>query len=289
LLLHLTVLVWGFTAILGRLISVSAPVLVSYRLLIVIVVMAALAKIKGQPFVQSPSAIARMLAAGAFVGLHWLLFYGCIKYAGIAVAVLCLSANTLFTALFEPVVFKSRVSKTQLLFGFLVMLGVSFLVRFETHADFTGLFMGIFSALFSAAFGSMNGRLAREVPAEVMTTIELSMALIVTGLSMVFGFADMVWPTQLSVSDIAWIFVLAIGCTVLPWLWSLRILQTLRPYALSLAVSLEPVYAMGIAWFLFPDAERLTWKFYLGTVILLLAVTANTLLKSKAEPDSASV
>ncbi len=275
-LMHLTVFVWGFTAILGRLISLSAIPLVFYRLIIVITVMPLVILWRRIPMRVSWAELRTFSFVGALVALHWLLFYGCIKYAGVAVAVLCLSTITFFTALFEPLVFKRRFSVSELVIGFGVMLGVSFLVKVETNTDFTGLLMGLGSALFSAAFGVLNGKLARQTRGEVMTFWELSAATVVTALFFVIKPETFVSPFALSAVDGGLLLALGIGCTVLPWLWSLRVLQTLAPYALALAVSLETVYAMGLAWFFFPDAEQLTWRFYAGCAVLLVLVAFNT-------------
>jgi drug/metabolite transporter (DMT)-like permease len=273
-LMHLTVFVWGFTAILGRLISLSAIPLVFYRLVVVIAVMPLVIWWRRLPMRIDFATLRRFAVVGALVALHWLLFYGCIKYAGVAVAVLCLSTITFFTALLEPLVFKRRASSSELLIGFGVMLGVSFLVKVETNTDFMGLAMGLGSALFSSAFGALNGKLAREVRGEVMTFYELSAALVVTAAFFLIQPERFVSPFALSGADVGLLLLLGIGCTVLPWLWNLRVLQT--PYALALAVSLEPVYSMGLAWFFFPDAEQLTWRFYAGCGVLLALVAFNT-------------
>lgn len=275
-LMHLTVFVWGFTAILGRLISLSAIPLVWYRLLVVLAVMPVIIWWRGLPMRVPWPQLRSFGVAGTLVALHWLLFYGCIKHAGVAVAVLCLSTITFFTALIEPVVFKRRPVMSELLIGFGVMVGVGFLVKVETNTDFTGLMMGLGSALFSSAFGTLNGKLARESRGEVMTLYELSAATVVTTLFFVIQPGTFVSPLALSAMDGALLLLLGVGCTVLPWMWSLRVLQTLAPYAMALAVSLEPAYAMGLAWFLFPDAEQLTWRFYLGVVVLLGLVVLNT-------------
>lgn len=275
-LMHLTVFVWGFTAILGRLISLSAIPLVWYRLLVVLAVMPFIIWWRGLPL-RVPFVQLRSFAlAGTLVALHWLLFYGCIKHAGVAVAVLCLSTITFFTALLEPLVFKRRAVVSELLIGFGVMIGVGFLVKVETNTDFAGLLMGLGSALFSSAFGTLNGKLARESRGEVMTLYELSAAAVVTTLFFVLQPGTFVSPASLSGTDGVLLLVLGVGCTVLPWMWSLRVLQTLAPYAMALAVSLEPVYAMVLAWFIFPGAEQLTWRFYVGVVVLLGLVVLNT-------------
>jgi drug/metabolite transporter (DMT)-like permease len=221
----------------------------------------------------------RFALVGGLVALHWLLFYGCIKYAGVAVAVLYLSTITLFTALFEPLVFRRAFSPIEVLVGLFVVAGVSLLVKVEAGADSWGLALGLGSALFSAAFGVLNGQLARETRAEVMTFYELSSALGVTTLFFLVRPGDFVAPTALSGRDAGLLVVLAVGCTVLPWLWSLRVLKTLSPYSLALAVNLEPVYAMVLAYVLFPGSEQLTWRFYGGAAVLVGLVAANTWLK----------
>ncbi|MDP3153980.1 MAG: DMT family transporter [Archangium sp.] len=275
-LMHLTVFVWGFTAILGRLISLSAVPLVWYRLLVVLAVMPVVIWWRGLPMKVPLPQLRSFGVAGTLVALHWLLFYGCIKYAGVAVAVLCLSTITFFTALLEPLVFKRKAVMSELLIGFGVMLGVGFLVKVETSTDFTGLAMGMGSALFSSAFGTLNGKLARESHGEVMTFYELSAAALVTSVFFLLQPGSFVSPMALSMVDAGLLLLLGVGCTVLPWMWSLRVLQTLAPYALALAVSLEPVYAMGLAWFIFPGAEQLTWRFYVGVLVLLSLVVLNT-------------
>lgn len=274
--MHLTVFVWGFTAILGRLISLSAVPLVWYRLLVVLAVMPVVIWWRGLPMKVPLPQLRSFGVAGTLVALHWLLFYGCIKYAGVAVAVLCLSTITFFTALLEPLVFKRKAVMSELLIGFGVMLGVGFLVKVETSTDFTGLAMGMGSALFSSAFGTLNGKLARESHGEVMTFYELSAAALVTSVFFLLQPGSFVSPMALSMVDAGLLLLLGVGCTVLPWMWSLRVLQTLAPYALALAVSLEPVYAMGLAWFIFPGAEQLTWRFYVGVLVLLSLVVLNT-------------
>lgn len=287
-LLHLTVLVWGFTAILGRLISLGALALVWYRLAVVVLVMGPLIAARRLGFRVPRATLWRFAQVGALVALHWLLFYGCIKHAGIGVAVLCLSTVTFFTALLEPLAFGRRASSLELALGALVMGGVSLLVKVETDTDALGLGLGLGSAFFSAAFGVLNGRLAQGARPEVMTFWELLFAFGFVSLSFAARPADFVPPGALSAADAGWLALLGVGCTVLPWLWCLRVLQTLPPYALALGVTLETVYSMALAWVLFPGAEALTWRFYVGGGALVGLVALNTWLKRpRAAPDAA--
>lgn len=284
-LLHFTVFIWGFTAILGRSISISAVPLVWYRVLFVLPIMAGLLAANRLSFRAEARLIRAWLGIGVLVALHWLMFYGCIKYAGVAVAVLCLSSSTFFTALFEPLVFRRRVMVVELLIGAAVVLGVALLVRFETHTNLTGLGLGVGSALFSAAFGTLNGRYAKGQQSQRVTLYELSSALVVTSLFFAVWPGEFVSPLALSLKDLGLLLVLSVVCTVLPWQWSLRVLETLSPYTLALAVSLEPVYSMVLAYFLFPDSEQLTLRFYAGAAMLVVLVLANSRVK-RAAPAS---
>jgi drug/metabolite transporter (DMT)-like permease len=194
LLMHATVFVWGFTAILGRLITLSALPLVWYRIGVVVLVMGGLIAARGLSFRVSAVLARRFAVVGLLVAVHWLLFYGCIKYAGVAVAVLCLSSGTFFTACLEPVIFGRRPTAGELVIGLLVMVGVSLLVKVEAHGDALGLAMGLGSSFFSAWFGTLNGRLTREVHGEVMTFYELAAAWVVTSLVFAWRPYDFVGP-----------------------------------------------------------------------------------------------
>lgn len=279
-LMHVTVFIWGFTAILGRLISLHAITLVFYRLLVVVLAMPVIIAWKRLPLRISGRDLREFSVVGLFVALHWMLFYGAIKHAGVAVAVLCLSTVTFFTACLEPWIFRRRASVRELVVGFGVMLGVSFLVKVETRTDLLGLALGLGSAFFSAAFGVLNGQLARRHRGEVMTFWELAAALVVTGAFLLAKPALFVAPQALSLRDGGLLLGLGLGCTVVPWMLSLKVLQTLTPYALALAVSLEPVYSMVLAYFLFDDAKDLTWRFYAGGLVLVALVTWNTSRKT---------
>lgn len=279
-LLHLTVFIWGFTAILGRLISISAVPLVWYRVVVVLPVMAGVLWWRGLPFRTARRTERAWWGIGVLVALHWLCFYGCIKYAGVAVAVLCLSTITFFTALLEPLVFKRPLLMAELLIGLAAVAGVALLVRFETNATPLGLALGLGSALFSAGFGSLNGRWSQGEPPERVTLHELSAGLVVTSIAFVEW--DFVPPWALSFADAGWLLLLGVVCTVFPWLMSLRILRTLSPYTVALTVTLEPVYSLLLAFVLFRGEEQLTWRFYAGAAALLSLVLVNAWLKRPA-------
>jgi drug/metabolite transporter (DMT)-like permease len=268
---------WGFTAILGKLISIGAIALVWYRIALVVLMMGAVVAWKRLGFGLSRAQALRYLGVGALIAAHWLCFYGCIKYAGVAIAVLCLSSVGFFTALLEPLIFKRPVRRYELVLGLGVVLGVALLVQLEAKTDALGMALGLGSSLFSAAFGTLNGKLTLEDRAERITFFELSFALAVT--SLFFFPSQWISPLALSAADLLWLVLLAVACTVFPWQWSLKVVKTLSPYTVALAVTLEPVYSMLLAFVIFPGTEQLSLRFYLGAAALVALVLANARLK----------
>ncbi len=280
-LLHLTVLVWGLTAILGKLISLTALTLVLYRMGFATVLLAGWAMVRGISLRVPRGDALRLLLTGALVAAHWVCFYACIKVAGISVAVVCLSSGGLITALLNPLILKTPIRVSEVVFGVFAVVGVVLLVNEVPALTPAGLALGLASSLFSAVFGSINGRLTHRFDATVLSTWELATGgTLVLLLTLARGEA-IPMPWQVAGSDWLWLTVLTVVCTVIPWLWSLRVLRTLRPISVMLAVNLEPVYSLVIAWLLFPQSERLSVTFYLGTLVLLAVVGAHSALRAR--------
>lgn len=277
--LHLTVLLWGLTAILGRLISIEAVSLVWYRLVLVIAAMALYMRGTRASFRAAPGLLRWYALAGALIGLHWLCFYGAIKVAGVATAVIGLSTVTFFTAILEPLVFRRPVARHELALGALVMVGASLLAKLEVRASAAGIALALGSAVLAAAFGSLNGSLARKDRAEPMMLYEMLAAAAVTSLVVLARGSSFAAPGSLAPLDVLWLLVLAVVCTVVPQLLVLRILRVLSPFTVSLSVTLEPVYSLIIVVAFFPSAETPSWRFLTGAALLLALVALNAYLK----------
>lgn len=278
-LLHLTVLLWGMTAILGKSIELAAVPLVFYRVAIVTVLMAGLLVQRGIELRVPRRRALELAAAGVLVALHWTLFYGAIKRAGVSVAVLCLSTITFFTAVFEPIFFRRPFRRHELVLGALVVVGVVLLLRLEVRASAVGYATGLGASFFSALFGIWNGSIAQRERAERVTLYELGAAGVACGLASL-ALGDFVAPWSVAARDWALLSVLAVVCTMLPWLWSLRVLRTLSPYTVAISVTLEPVYSLVLAYWLWPTEERLGLRFYAGASLLLGLVVVNGVLKA---------
>lgn len=277
--LQVIVLLWGATAILGRQISISAIPLVWYRLLICVVALVAVVRLRELTLSLPRAKVVRYAGVGAIIGLHWVCFYGTIKVAGIATAVLTLSTVAFFTAIVEPIVFRRRVVVAELVLGALVVVGATALLQLELAVDATGLLLGLGSALFAAVFGVLNGKLAHAEPPERLMLYELAAAAVTVTLCFVPFPETFVAPWTLSGADIAWLVVLGIACTVIPQVWIIHVLRTLSPFTVALTVNLEPVYALILAVIVFPDDVPLTVRFYLGTAFLLALVLVNARLR----------
>lgn len=275
-LLHGIVLLWGCTAILGHQISISAIPLVWYRLAIVVAVLAVFVPARGHALRVPRGAALRYAGVGAVVGVHWLCFYGAIKVAGIATAVLTLSTMAFFTAFLEPIAFRRRLDVRELAIGAAVVAGVALLLQVELHPGSLGLALGLGSALFASTFGVMNGRLAAREPPERLMLYEAGAAFVVVSACFVVVPSQFVTPSG---ADCGWLLVLGVMCTVVPQVLVLHVLRTLSPFTVAVTTNLEPVYTLILAALLFPGDEPLGLRFYLGAAVLLGLVIANGVRK----------
>ena len=265
--LQVIVVLWGCTAILGRQISIRAIPLVWYRLLIVIAVLAVWVPARGISLRVPWRSAARYALVGVFIGTHWLCFYGAIKVAGIATAVISLSTITFFTALVEPIVFRRRVRAGELAIGALVVAAAAALMQVELHVTPAGFALGLGSAVLAAIFGVLNGKLAHAEPPERLMLYELTAATLVVTAFVPWSF---VVPP---LADVGWLAVLAVLCTVIPQVWIIYVLRTLSPFTVAVTVNLEPVYALVLAALLF--LETLSVRFYAAAAVLFALVVVN--------------
>ena len=272
--LQVIVVLWGLTALLGHAISIDAIPLVWYRLLIVVAVLAIYVPARGIAFRIPRQAALRYSLIGAIIGLHWLCFYGAIKVAGIATAVLALSTITFFTSLIEPIVFRRRVVAAEVVIGAIVVGAAALIIQYELRASAVGLALSLGSALLAAIFGVLNGKLAHDERPERLMLYELVAALVVVSLFMPWQF---VVP---STADVGWLTVLAIACTVIPQVWIIYVLRTLSPFTVALTVNLEPVYSFLLAAVLL--GQTLSVRFYVGAGVLFALVLLNAARRARS-------
>lgn len=276
--IHFCVLLWGFTAILGKLISLPAQALVVWRMLLVSVFLAVLPRVWRGVRALPPRMIAIYAGIGAVVALHWLTFYGAIKLANASVAVSCLALGSIFAAVLEPLLTHKPHARSELLLGLMVIPGVVLLVGGVPLHMHTGIVVGVVSAFLTALFAVLNKRYVHDADPESVTFIEMlvgaSFLAIVSigyfGLDQTFILPD--WR------DTGLLLVLALACTLLPFILSLHALRHISAFSTQLALNLEPVYAIVIAALWLKEHRELTPQFYLGVAIILAAVFVQPLL-----------
>jgi len=272
--LHGCVILWGFTAILGRIITLPAGELVAWRMALVTVMLAMLYQTwKGLRVMHSRS-IFIYLGIGCVVAAHWLAFYSSIKMANASVAVACLGLSSVFAAIIEPFLTKRPHERYEILLGALAVPGVVLIVGGVPINFRLGILTGVAAAFFSSVFTTLNKRFLKEDNAFTVTAIEMAAGAMLLGIPSIIK--GLTVPTG---EDLFWIIILAAACTLLPFVLWLHSLRNVSAFSTLLILNLEPVYAILLAAFLFHEYEDLTPLFYLGTAIVLLTVVLQPRLR----------
>lgn len=296
--IHFCVVLWGFTAILGKLITLPALALVWWRMGMVTLALLLLPRVwRGLRALPTRLALA-YAGIGVLVSLHWLTFYGAIKLANASVAVSCIALAPVFMAVLEPRITGRAFVARELWLGVAVVPGVALVVGGVPSGMLAGFAVGTLSALLVAVFGAFNKRLVDRADPLTVTCLELGAGTVfLTLLIPLLGSAGV--TTIPSGHDALLLLALALGCTLLPFALSLVALRHLSAYSAQLAVNLEPVYAIALAVLLLGEQRELAPAFYFGVAIILLAVFAQPWLSGRhttpvaellatAEPKSAA-
>jgi drug/metabolite transporter (DMT)-like permease len=275
--LHIAVLLAGLTGILGKLISLNEGLLVWYRLLLTAPSLWLLALLRKQAIRIDRKDLWRIFGIGGIAALHWVAFYGSIKYSNVSVSLLCFSAIGFFTAIIEPLVMRHKVDVVELLLGLLVIAGICLIFQVNPHFK-TGIVIGLVSALLGSLFPVLNKRILRRVSSENVTLYELSGGLLVLTLLMPIYLWLFPAPSLLpSPSDWGWLLVLSWACTVLAFNLSMSALQKISAFTVNLSYNLEPVYGILLAVLLFKEDKYLNGGFYIGFFLILLSIVLQTL------------
>jgi drug/metabolite transporter (DMT)-like permease len=283
--IHFCVLLWGFTAILGKLITLPALPLVWWRMLLVSGTLLCLPRVWRGLRALPARLLLSYAGIGVIVALHWLTFYGAIKLANASVAATCIALCPVFLAVVEPWVAGRRFDPRELMIGAAVVPGVAMVAGGVPGEMRIGLAVGVLSALFVAFFGALNKRLIDKADSLTVTCIELGAGtLFLTLLAPFMASPGFVVP---DLHDGALIVLLAYGCTLLPFVLALVALRHLSAFATQMVTNLEPVYAILLAIPLLGEQKELGWAFYVGVAIILGAVFAHPYLHrgEAAEPS----
>ena len=292
--IHLCVVLWGFTAILGKLITLPALPLVWWRMGLVVLALMLVPRVWRGLRALSPRLLLAYSGIGVLVALHWLTFYGAIKLANASVAATCMALAPVFVALIEPKLAHRPFSMRELALGVLVLPGVALVVGGVSADMRVGIAVGGLSALFVAVFGSLNKRLVEHADPLTVTAVELGAGTV--ALTLLAPLMPLVFPVFAgpllalpSASDALWLLLLAGACTLFPFALSLVALRHISAFSAQMAVNLEPVYAIILAMLLLGEQHELTPMFYAGVAVLLVAVFVHPLLHPQRRIDHPEV
>ena len=276
--IHFCVLLWGLTAILGKMISLPAAALVWWRMLLVSVTALLLPRV-WRNLRQLPWRLLAVYAGiGCVVALHWLTFYGAIKLANASVAVTSMALCPIFLAVIEPWIAGRAFDKRELLLGLAVVPGVMLVVGGTPAGMQLGLLVGVLSALLASTFSALNKRYVHEADALTVTAVELGAGtLLMTLVAPLLPHEGVLFPLP-GLRDGVLLVFLAYGCTLLPFALSLIALRQISAFTAQLAINLEPIYAIALAALLFGEQRQLDGYFYLGVLIIIAAVIVHPLL-----------
>lgn len=277
---HFCVLLWGFTAILGRLIALPALPLVLWRMSIVALVLAFVPRVWRSCRAMTWRAGAAFAGVGALLALHWLTFYLSIKRSNASVGATCMALAPVFLAFVEPPLTGRRFDPRDLVLGAAAVLGVVIVLGGIPAGMRDGVAIGVLSAAIVAVFSALNKRLVLHADALAVTAVEIAAGAALLALISAFApHEGPIFPIP-GRRDGALLVVLALGCTLLPYWLHLVALRHLSAFWVALATNLEPVYAILLAIPLLGEHHDLRPRFYAGVAMILVVVVAYPLLRA---------
>lgn len=270
--LHFAIFFAGFTGVLGRLIFLNEFLLVWYRLLITVITLFVLFLFK-RSFPKMPvGSLLQLFGVGAVVALHWVAFYGSIKYSNVSIALVCFSTLGFFSAILEPVLLSKRISFIELVLGIIAITGVYLIFHFDTRYK-SGIAFGIASAVLAALFTILNKKVLEKHEASSIALYELAGGLIFLSMFMPVYLAFFRLHFELpKMSDWLWLLILSWFCTVWAFYLSLSALKSISPFTVNLSYNLEPVYGIALAFIIYNENKDLGMSFYIGLLLIIIAV-----------------
>ncbi len=279
--LHFIVFIWGFTAILGKLISIESLPLVWFRMGMATIFIYGYVYFAKISLKVNTRTLIWLLIGGVVVACHWVTFFYAIKISTISIALAMMSTGAFFTSLMEPFLFNRKIIGYEIILGLLVIIGLYLIFKVET-SYVLGMGIALISAFLAAIFSLINGKLVKTNRPAVISFYELGIGVVFLSivLSMFGSFSGSFF--NLSSSDWLYLVILALVCTAYAFIASVKVMRVLTPYTVMLTTNLEPVYGIILAWLIFGAEEKMNLYFYIGAFIILFTVVINGVLKQKA-------
>ncbi|MDR2235041.1 MAG: DMT family transporter [Chryseobacterium sp.] len=278
LLLHLAVILAGFTGVFGKLITLNEGLLVWYRLLfssVILFLVLKLMKISDPVSIQQKLRIGR---TGLLITLHWLLFYASIKYSNISIGVICYCLTSFFTAIFKPLIDHEKFKLSELLLSVLTLLGISLIFHFDTSYQL-GIILGVISSAVGALYTIYNKRLVQHFDSKIINYYQMIAGTVCLGA--ILPVYLLIFPVNSIVPDLKntlYLGILALFCTVGLYVIFTEILKEIPAFTVNLTFNLEPVYAIIMAFLFFDESKEVNFSFYAGLGLIITSVILQTMI-----------
>lgn len=276
--LHFIVFVWGFTAVLGKLISLDALPLVWFRMLLAVGFILIYIGLNKTSLKVPKRTFVGLLFAGLIIAIHWYTFFEAIKVSNISVTLACLSTGAFFASIMEPIFYDRKIIWYEVLFGIIVFLGLY--IIFKIDGNYTnGILLALSSAFLSALFSMINGKYAKKFDPSIISFYELLGGVLFFSIFLLCSDSFNSKFFEISNSDWLYLIILSTFCTAYAFIASVKVMQFLSPYTVMLTINLEPIYGIILAVIVFKETEKMSVNFYIGALIILSTVILNGVIK----------
>jgi drug/metabolite transporter (DMT)-like permease len=279
-MLHILVIIYGFTPVLGKLISIAALPLVWWRLVFSLVLLYFYLLYRKFKLRSDIRPMLMFAGTGVIVGVHWASFYHSIKVSNINTAMCGFATMTLFTALFEPFFFKRRISALEVILGFTTLIGL-IIISYSAEVQLAGIIYGVIAAITAALFVNLNSLFSRKYHPYSITFYEFAGALIAVSVISLF-LSQPAW-IKIHPADIFWLFILSLACTVFPFIEATKISKSINPFTMVLVNNLEPVYGIMLAFVFFSNTEVMNLQFYIGAAFIISGIFVYPYIKFRGK------
>lgn len=280
LLMHFVVVIFGFTGILGKLITIEAVPLVFWRTAIGAGAIYVWLKLKNKITKKSWTTIAKLCGVGILIAIHWVTFFASIKASNVSIALTMLAVSPLFVGFLEPVIFRRKIDPKEIFIAAIIVVGVGVTLSYSSGYEW-GVFLGLISALFASLFATINGVLVKTHDASNISLVELFCASLAIFLLMAVRGEVGVELIQMNLMDWFYITILALVATSFAFIAFTHVMKILTPFTTTVAINLEPLYAIILAVIVFGEEEIMDVQFYIGASMIIGAIVLNTILKQE--------
>lgn len=282
--LHIIVFIWGFTAILGALITIQSEFLVWYRMFFAAIFLAIFIGIKKKPFKVDPKSLLKFIVVGLLIALHWIFFFEAIKISTVSITLSVFSLGTFFASLLEPLFYGRKILWYEVFFGLIIIAGLGLIMQVEINY-WNGMLLALVSIIIGVLFTLMNGKLIVNHDPSVISFYEFLAGFVFISIYFLFQGSFTTDFFILTAKNWILILILASICTAYAFTASVKVMRQLSPYTVMLTTNLEPVYGIILAFFIIGGKEKMSTEFYIGAIVIVITVLLNGIIKHYRKED----